>query len=63
MRRRVTVEYSESRSQTVRTRLELSLEGPPVNEPSGPTVQPAAHAVVHYPQDAPSLLAETESDA
>ena len=63
MRRRLTVEYIESCSQTVRTRLELSLDGPPVRDPSGPTVQPAANAVVLYPQDAPSSLAETENDA
>ena len=63
MTRRLTVEYSEIRSQTVKARLELSLDGPPVRDPSGPMAQPAARAVVHYPQDAPSSLAETENDA
>ena len=63
MRRRLTVEYSEIRSQTVRARLELSIDGPPVRDPGGPTVQPGASAVVHYPQDAPGSLAEAESDA
>ncbi len=63
MRRRLTVEYSESRSQTVRTRLELSLDGPPVRDPSGPPVQPAAGAVGRYPHDAPGSVAETENDA
>ena len=60
MRRRLTVEYTESRSQTVQARLELSLDDPSVRDPSGPTVQPAARAVVHYPQGAPGSLAETE---
>lgn len=63
MRRRLTVEYSEIRSQTVRARLELSLDGPPVTDRGGPTAQPAASAVVHYPQDAPSFLARAENDA
>ena len=62
MRRRLTVEYSEIRSQTVRARLELSLDGPPAKDPGGPTVQPVASAVVHYPQDAPSSFAEAEND-
>lgn len=62
MRRRLTVEYTESRSQTVQARLELSLDDPPVRVPSGPTVQPVARAVVHYQQGAPSSLAETEDD-
>lgn len=62
MRRRFTAEYTESRSQTVQVRLELSLDDPSVGDPSGPTVQPVARAVVHYPQGAPSSLAETEDD-
>ena len=61
--RRLTVEYSESRSQTLRARLELSLDCPPIRDQSGPTVPPAVLAVVQYPQDAPTFLAETENDA
>ena len=62
MRRRLTVEYTESRSQTVQARLEMSLDDPPVRDPSGQNVQLVARAVVHYPQGAPSSLAETEDD-
>lgn len=62
MRRRLTVEYSESRLQTVQARLELSLDDLPVRDPSGPTVRPAARAVAHYLQGAPGSLAETEDD-
>ena len=60
MTRRLTVEYTESRSQTVRARLELSVDDPPVRNPGGPTVRPATQAVMRYPQGAPSSLAETE---
>ena len=63
MRRRLTVEYSESRSQTLRAWLELSLDCPPARDPSGPTAQPAVRAVVHPPQDAPTFLADAENDA
>lgn len=62
MTRRFTVEYTESHSQTVQARLELSVDDPPARNPGGPTVQPVARAVVHYPQGAPSSLAETEDD-
>ena len=62
MRRRLTVEYSESRLQTVQARLERSVDDPPVRNPGDPTVQPVARAVVRYPQGAPSSLAETEDD-
>lgn len=62
MTRRFTVEYIESRSQTVQVRLELSVDDPPVRNPGGSTVRPVARAVVHYPQGAPSFLAETEDD-
>ena len=65
---RLTVQYSESRLQIVRTRLDvqarldLPSDGLQVRNPSGPTVQPVARALVRYPQDAPRSLAETEDD-
>ena len=62
MTRRFTVEYTESHSQTVQARLELSVDDPPVRNPGGPTVRPVARAVVRYPEGAPSSLAETEDD-
>ena len=63
MTQRLIVEYSERRSQTLRARLELSVDGPPVTDPSVPTAQPVARALVHYSQHAPRSLAETENDA
>lgn len=63
MTRRLTVKYSEKRSQTMWAQFELSDDGPPVRDPSGPTVQTVARALVHYPQDAPAFPAETENDA
>ena len=60
MTRRLTVEYTESRSQTVLARLELSVDDPPVRDPGGPAVRPVARAVVHYPPQGASSLAETE---
>ena len=63
MTRRLTIERSESRSETIRTRLDLSFDDPPFTDISGPTVQPNSRAVVQVPRvDAPATLGETEND-
>ena len=63
MTRRLTLEHSESRSESIRNRLELLFDDPPFRNISGPTVQPTLRAVVQIPRvDEPATLGATEND-
>ena len=68
MTQRLTVQYSEIRSQTVTTRryvraqLDFPLDGSPCRNPGGPTEPPAARTVARHRQRAPAPIAETEND-
>lgn len=68
MTRRLTVQDTEIRSQTVttrrdvRARLDLPLDGPPCRNPGGPTEPPAARTVAPHRQGAPASIAETENN-
>lgn len=59
MTQRLTLEHPVSRSETIRTGLDLLLDDPPV----GPTAQPSWHAVVQVPGvSQPATLGAAEND-
>lgn len=64
MTRRFTIEHSESRSETIRTRLDLSLDDPPFRYDSAPTAHPNSRAAVQVLQRQGSATpSETEPEA
>ena len=63
MTRRLIIEHSQSRSETIRTRLELSLDDRPVTNISPATGSPVPRVGIQVPRpDASATLGETEND-
>ena len=64
MTRRLALDYSVTRSETIRTRLELLLEDPPRHGSNCPPTQPVSPVVVRVPRlPASNALDSTENDS
>ena len=63
MTRRIAIDYSLSRSETIRNRLELLLDDPPLHDINCPPAQSASPVVHRVPRlHAPTTLRKTEND-
>ena len=63
MTRRLTISHSLSRSETIRTRLDLFLDDAPFGNIIRPPAQPTSGVATRVPPpDASTTLSKTESD-
>ena len=63
MARRLTINHSISRSETIRTRLDLFLDDPPFGNITRPPAQPTSGVATRVPPpDVSTTLSKTEND-